>query len=271
MDPGCKGLEKWKDILHRKYLGDLILGNQKEIIFGIRAVTEAIQSGQELEKIFFRKDLRGEQSSELLNLTRKAGIPSQFVPIEKLNRYTRKNHQGVVALISPILYHDMEKLVPMVYESGRVPLMMVLDGITDVRNFGAIARTAECAGVDGLIIPHKGAARIHEDAVKTSAGALLTIPVCRHYNLVEAVRYLKNSGIRVVGATEKSKLTFYETSFMDPVAIIMGSEEKGISGALLKMCDELVSIPLFGNISSLNVSVAASLLMYEAIRQRTQN
>lgn len=271
MGPGCKGLEKWKDILRRKYLGDIILGNQKEIIFGIRAVTEAIQSGQELERIFFRKDLRGEQSSELMNLTSKAGIPSQFVPVEKLNRFTRKNHQGVVALISPILYHDIEKLVPMVYESGRVPLLMVLDGITDVRNFGAIARTAECAGVDGLIIPHKGAARIHEDAVKTSAGALLTIPVCRHYNLVEAVRYLKNSGIRAVGATEKSKLTFYETSFRDPVTIIMGSEEKGISGAILKMCDEIVSIPLFGNISSLNVSVAASLLMYEAIRQRTQD
>jgi 23S rRNA (guanosine2251-2'-O)-methyltransferase len=247
------------------------LGNQKEIIFGIRAVTEAIQTGQELERIFFRKDLRGEQSSELLNLTKKADIPSQFVPVEKLNRFTRKNHQGVVALISPILYHDLGKLVPMIYESGKVPLLMVLDGITDVRNFGAIARTAECAGVDGLIIPHKGAARIHEDAVKTSAGALLSIPVCRHYNLTEAVRYLKNSGIRAVGATEKSDLTFYETSFRDPVAFIMGSEEKGISGSILKMCDELVSIPLFGNISSLNVSVAASLLMYEAIRQRTQN
>ena len=271
MDPGCKGLEKWKDILHRKYLGESILGNQKEIIFGIRAVTEAIQSGQELERIFFRKDLRGEQSSELLNLAKKAGVPSQFVPVEKLNRFTRKNHQGVIALISPILYHDLEKLVPIIYESGRVPLLMVLDGITDVRNFGAIARTAECAGVDGLIIPHKGAARIHEDAVKTSAGALLSIPVCRHYNLSEAVRYLKNSGIRVVGATEKSDLSFYETSLRDPVAIIMGSEEKGISGAILKMCNELVSIPLFGNISSLNVSVAASLLMYEAIRQRTRD
>ena len=245
------------------------MGDQKEIIFGIRAVTEAIQSGQELERIFFRKDLRGELSSELLNLTRKSGVPSQFVPVEKLNRFTRKNHQGVVALISPILYHDLEKLVPMIYESGRVPLMMVLDGITDVRNFGAIARTAECAGVDGLIIPQKGAAMIHEDAVKTSAGALLSVPVCRHYNLTEAVRYLKNSGIRAIGATEKSGITFYETSFIDPVAIIMGSEDRGISGAVLKMCDELVSIPLFGNISSLNVSVAASLLMYEAIRQRT--
>jgi 23S rRNA (guanosine2251-2'-O)-methyltransferase len=264
-------LEKWKDILHGKYLGDIILGNQKEIIFGIQAVTEAIQSGQELERILFRKDLRGEHSSELLNLTRKAGIPSQFVPVEKLNRFTRKNHQGVVALISPILYHDMEKLVPMVYESGRVPLLVVLDGITDVRNFGAIARTAECAGVDGLIIPYKGAARIHEDAVKTSAGALLSVPVCRHFNLMEAVMYLKNSGIRIIGATEKSKLTFYETSFRDPVAIIVGSEEKGISGAVLTMCDDLVSIPVFGNISSLNVSVAASLLMYEAIRQRTHD
>jgi len=269
--PGCKGLEKWKDILCRKYLGDIILAKQKEIIFGIQAVTEAIQSGQELERIFFRKDLRGEHSAELLNLTRKAGIPSQFVPIEKLNRFTRKNHQGVVALISPILYHEMEKLVPTVYEAGRVPLLVVLDGITDVRNFGSIARSAECAGADGLIIPHKGAARIHEDAVKTSAGALLSIPVCRQYNLAEAVGYLKNSGIRVVGATEKSNLSYYKASFKDPLAIIVGSEENGISGAVLKMCDELVSIPLFGHISSLNVSVAASLLMYEAIRQRTQD
>jgi 23S rRNA (guanosine2251-2'-O)-methyltransferase len=247
------------------------LGNQKEIIFGIRAVTEAVQSGLELERIFFRKDLRGEQSSALLNLTKRAGIPSQFVPVEKLNRFTRKNHQGVVALISPILYHDLEKLIPVIYESGKVPLLMVLDGITDVRNFGAIARTSECAGVDGLIIPQRGAARIHEDAVKTSAGALLSIPVCRHYNLVEAVRYLRNSGIKTVGATEKSDLSFYETSFRDPVAIIMGSEEKGISTSILKLCDELVSIPLFGNIASLNVSVAASLLIYEAIRQRTRD
>lgn len=247
------------------------MGNYKEIIFGIRTVTEAIQSGQELERIFFRKDLRGEQSSTLLNLTKRAGIPSQFVPVEKLNRFTRKNHQGVVALISPILYHDLEKLIPVIYESGKVPLLIVLDGITDVRNFGAIARTAECAGVDGLIIPQRGAARIHEDAVKTSAGALLSIPVCRHYNLVEAVRYLRNSGIKTVGATEKSDLSFYETSFRDPVAIIMGSEEKGISTSILKLCDELVSIPLFGNIASLNVSVAASLLIYEAIRQRTRD
>ena len=145
------------------------MGNQKEIIFGIRAVTEAVQSGQEFERIFFRKDLRGEQSSSLLALVKRTGIPTQFVPVEKLNRFTRNNHQGVVALISPILYHELEKLVPMVFESGQVPLLLVLDGITDVRNFGAIVRTAECAGVHGLVVPHKGGARIHEDAVKTSA------------------------------------------------------------------------------------------------------
>jgi 23S rRNA (guanosine2251-2'-O)-methyltransferase len=156
----------------------------------------------------------------------------------------------------------------MIFESGKVPLLMVLDGITDVRNFGAIARTSECAGVDGLVIPFKGAASIHEDAVKTSAGALLSVPVCREQNLLAAVRYLQNSGVRIVGATEKSNLTFYESNFRDPLAIVMGSEETGISDSLLKLCDELVSIPLFGNISSLNVSVAASLLMYEAIRQR---
>lgn len=245
------------------------MGNQKEIIFGIRAVTEAVQSGQEFERIFFRKDLRGEQSSSLLALVKRTGIPTQFVPVEKLNRFTRNNHQGVVALISPILYHELEKLVPMVFESGQVPLLLVLDGITDVRNFGAIVRTAECAGVHGLVVPHKGGARIHEDAVKTSAGALLSVPVCRHHNLADAVKYLKNCGIRAIGATEKTDLTFYKTNLRDPVAIIMGSEEKGISGAVLKICDELVSIPLFGKIASLNVSVAASLLIYEAIRQRT--
>jgi 23S rRNA (guanosine2251-2'-O)-methyltransferase len=246
------------------------LGNQKEFIFGIRAVTEAVQSGQELERIFFRKDLRGEQSSTLLALVKRTGIPTQFVPVERLNRFTRKNHQGVVALISPILYHELEKLIPSLFESGKVPLLLVLDGISDVRNFGAIARTAECAGVHGLVIPYKGSARIHEDAVKTSAGALLSIPVCRHHSLADAAKYLKNCGIRAIGATEKTDLTFYETNLRDPVAIIMGSEEKGISGAVLKVCDELVSIPLFGKISSLNVSVAASLLIYEAIRQRTR-
>lgn len=231
-------------------------------------MTEAIQSGQELERVFFRKGLQGELTSGLLALARKSGVPIQFVPVEKLNQFTRKNHQGVVALISPILYHDLEKLVPGLFEAGKIPLLLVLDGITDVRNFGAIARTAECAGVHGLVIPQSGSARIHEDAVKTSSGALLTVPVCRAASLSDTVKYLKNSGIRITGTTEKASLNFYDTDMKDPLAIVIGSEEKGIHPSILALCDEEVSIPVYGQIASLNVSVAASLLMYEAVRQR---
>ncbi len=244
------------------------MSKQKDIIFGIRAVTEAIQSGQELEHVFFRKGLQGDLAAELLSHARKSGVPIQFVPVEKLNRFTRKNHQGVVALISPILYHDLEQLVPGLFESGAVPLILVLDGITDVRNFGAIARSAECAGVHGLVIPHGGSARIHEDAVKTSAGALLTVPVCRVHRLDDALRYLRNSGIRIVAATEKAPLDFVKADLKDPLAIVVGSEEKGIHPSILALCDEEVAIPVYGQIASLNVSVAASLLMYEALRQR---
>jgi len=245
------------------------VGSKKEIIFGIRAVEEAIQSGQELERVFVRKDLRGEQSADLLHRMRNAGIPFQLVPQEKLNQFTRKNHQGIVALISPILYHDVTKLIPALFESGRTPLLLVLDGITDVRNFGAISRSAECAGVDGIILPFKGSAMIQEDAVKTSAGALMSIPVCRVDSLPDAVKYLKNSGIKVVGATESADTSIFKADLKDPLAIVMGSEERGISGGLIAVCDETVVIPIYGKISSLNVSVAASILVYEAVRQRT--
>ena len=241
---------------------------QKEIIFGIRAVTEAIKSGQELERVFFRKGLQGDLASELLSLTRRSGVPMQFVPVEGLNRFTRKNHQGVVALISPILYYNIEQLVPGLFETGKIPLLLVLDGINDVRNFGAITRSAECAGVHGIIIPSSGSARINEDAVKTSSGALLTVPVCRASRLEDAVRYLKNSGIRIVGATEKASMSFHQANLRDPLAIVMGSEEKGIHSSMLALCDQEISIPVFGHIASLNVSVAASLLVYEAVRQR---
>lgn len=243
--------------------------NKNEIIFGIRSVEEAIQTGQELERVFVRKDLRGEHASGLLQKIKKNGIPYQLVPLEKLNRFTRKNHQGVVALISPILYHDLSGLLPAIYEKGKIPLLLILDGITDVRNFGAIARTCECAGVDGIIIPFKGSARIHEDAVKTSAGALLNIPVSRTGNLPEAVRYLKNSGVKIIGATESSARSLFRADLKDPLAIVMGSEEKGISKKLLAMCDETLAIPVYGVISSLNVSVAASIILYEAVRQRS--
>jgi 23S rRNA (guanosine2251-2'-O)-methyltransferase len=206
--------------------------------------------------------------NKLVSFARKNGIPMQFVPVEKLNQFTRKNHQGVVALISPILYHNIEQLVPGLYEAGKSPLLLVLDGITDVRNFGAIARSAECAGVDGLVIPFGGAARIHEDAVKTSAGALMNIPVCRTPMLEDAIKFLKNSGIKIVGATEKARLNFHEADMKNPVAIVMGSEERGIHPSIQALCDQEVSIPVYGQIASLNVSVAASLLMYEAVRQR---
>ena len=189
--------------------------------------------------------------------------------MEKLNQFTRKNHQGVVALISPILYHNLDQLVPGLYESGEVPLLLVLDSITDVRNFGAIARSAECAGVHGLIIPKSGSARIHEDAVKTSAGALLTVPVCRVASLANAIKFLKNSGIRIIGATEKATENLYKADLKDPMAFVLGSEEKGIQTSILALCDQEVSIPVYGQIASLNVSVAASLLMYEAVRQRS--
>ena len=232
-------------------------------------MSEALQSGQELERVYFRKGLQGELASGLVSDARKSGFPVQFVPQEKLNQFTRKNHQGVVALISPILYHKLEQLVPGLYEAGRIPLLFVLDGITDVRNFGAIARSAECAGVDALIIPESGSARIHEDAVKTSAGALLSVPVCREARLNEAVKYLKNSGIHIIGASEKASVEFYKADLKDPVAIVMGSEEKGIHPSILAFCDQQVAIPVHGQIASLNVSVAASLLMYEAVRQRT--
>ncbi len=238
------------------------------MIFGIRAVTEAIQSGKELERVFFRRGLQGELATELVSLARQTGVPIQFVPSDKLNRFTRKNHQGVVALISPILYHNLEQLIPGLFEAGTVPLLLVLDGITDVRNFGAIARSAECAGVHGLIIPHSGSARIHEDAVKTSAGALLSVPVCRVAGLADAIKYLKNSGIRILGASEKAPLEFYRADMKDPLAIVMGSEEKGIHPSILELCDQQVSVPVYGRIASLNVSVAASLLVYEAVRQR---
>jgi 23S rRNA (guanosine2251-2'-O)-methyltransferase len=246
------------------------LAEQREIIFGIRPVLEAIRAGQELDRVFFKKGLQGELAAELLSLARKTGVPIQFVPAGKLNRFTRKNHQGVVAMISPILYHNLEQLVPLLFETGKLPLLLVLDGITDVRNFGAIVRTAECAGVHGIVVPWSGSARIHEDAVKTSAGALLTVPICRVSRLDETLKFLKDSGIIIIGSTEKASLNFHDAVYSDPLAFVMGSEEKGIHPSILALCDEQVSIPVYGNIASLNVSVAASLLMYEALRQRGQ-
>ncbi|MDZ7740909.1 MAG: 23S rRNA (guanosine(2251)-2'-O)-methyltransferase RlmB [Bacteroidota bacterium] len=238
-------------------------------IYGIRPVIEAVESGKEIEKLLIQKGLRSELHHELMKLVSERSIPYQFVPIQKLNRVTRKNHQGVLAFVSLIAYQKIENVLPMVFEDGRVPFILLLDGITDVRNLGAIARTAECAGVDALVIPEKGSAQVNPDAMKTSAGALNKIPVCREKSLKQACLFLKNSGVRLIAASEKSEQPYYRSNMLDPVAIIMGSEEKGVGSNLQLICDEVVSIPMKGEIQSLNVSVAAGILIFEGAKQRS--
>lgn len=237
-------------------------------VFGIRAVMEAIDSGKEIESLFIQKGISGDLFRELRKLIDQHQIKYQYVPIEKLNRLTTKNHQGVVAFISPISFHKVEDLIPFVYENGETPLLLVLDRITDVRNFGAIARTAECAGVHGIVIPLKESAAIHSDSIKTSAGALFKIPVCRVHSLKKAVEYMQESGLQVIGCSEKNDESLYTVDFTTPTAIVMGSEEDGISNDLMRILDRFAKIPLKGEIESLNVSVAAGVVLYEAVRQR---
>ena len=239
-----------------------------EYIYGTRAVIEAINTGKTIERGFIKTGLNNELYQQLLSLIKENEIAFQFVPIEKINRITRKNHQGVLAFISPVEYSNIEMLLPVLFETGKEPLILVLDQITDVRNFGAIARSAECAGVDAIIIPEKGMAHIGADAVKTSAGAIHHIPVCKVSNLLKTIQYLKDSGIQIVAATEKADNIYTEGNFKTPVAIVMGSEESGISQSILNLADQKLKIPLFGKIESLNVSVSAALMMYEAVRQR---
>ena len=215
-----------------------------------------------------KRGLTGENSKELMELIHQHKVNYQLVPAEKLDRITRKNHQGVIALVSPVSFFDLEEIVVRIFEEGKTPFLMLLDSISDVRNFGAIVRTAECAGVDAIIIPEKGSARISSDAVKTSAGALLKVPVCRVSNLKKTVSYLQDSGIAVFGVSEKAVQTYYQHEFSGPVCLVMGAEDTGISNEVLRICDNLVKIPLLGSIESLNVSVAASVLMYEVVRQR---
>ncbi|MDQ1086272.1 MULTISPECIES: 23S rRNA (guanosine(2251)-2'-O)-methyltransferase RlmB [unclassified Siphonobacter] len=238
---------------------------KSEFIFGIQPVLEAIRAGKEIDKLLVQRELG---NVEVLEFARLRNIPTQKVPKQKLDQITRKNHQGVIAFISAIHYAKLENVVADIFEQGKTPLLLVLDRVTDVRNFGAIARTAECAGVQALVIPAKGGAQINSDAMKTSSGALNFLPVCRENDLLETVRFLQNSGIQVVACTEKVSKTLYEADFSVPTAIILGSEEDGISDQLLRTADELVSIPMAGRVASLNVSVANGIILYEAIRQR---
>ena len=242
--------------------------DKSQVVFGIRAVIEAIESGKQVDKVLMKKDLGGELARELLSVTREYNVPVQRVPVERINKVTRKNHQGVIAFMAAVDYYHVDDIVPALYDEGINPLVVVLDGVTDVRNFGAIARTCECAGVKCIVSPERNSVSVNADAVKTSAGALNYLPVCRERNLVKAVQYLRDSGFKVMGASEKTDLNYTKADFTGPVAIVLGAEDTGISTDVLKLCDTLVAIPEFGQINSLNVSVAGGIMIYEVVRQR---
>lgn len=244
--------------------------DKSEMIFGVRAVIEALQAGKEIDKILVKKDIQSDLSKELFAALKGTLIPVQRVPIERINRITRKNHQGVIAFISSVTYQKAEDLLPYFFEQGVNPVFVMLDGITDVRNFGAIARTCECAAVNAVIIPAKGSVSVNGDAMKTSAGALHTLPVCREQNLKSTLQYLKDSGFHLVAATEKGDYDYTKADYTGPVCIVMGAEDTGVSYENLALCDEWVKIPMLGQIESLNVSVAAGILIYEAVKQRTK-
>ncbi|WP_099366781.1 23S rRNA (guanosine(2251)-2'-O)-methyltransferase RlmB [Sphingobacterium sp. 1.A.4] len=239
-----------------------------QMVFGIRAVMEAIDSGKEIESLFVQRGLSGPLFAEFKAMVKEYELSFQQVPIEKLNRITKKNHQGVIAVISPITYHNVEDILSEIYEKGETPLFIMLDGVTDVRNMGAIARTAECAGVHAIIVPKKGSAEINPDAIKTSAGALYKIPVCRQDSLSKTSKFLIESGVQLVVSTEKTEESIYSVDYTVPTCIIMGAEDVGVSDDLIRISDKLAKIPMFGEIESLNVSVSAGVVIYEALRQR---
>ncbi len=242
---------------------------KQECIFGIRAVMEAIQQEKEIDKVMFRQGNRGELFQQLFTLVREQGIPFQYVPEEAFKAFADRNHQGVLAEVAPVPYRELDEVLDEVEARGRVPFVLILDRITDVRNFGGIVRSAECAGVDAVVIPNKNSAKISSDALKTSAGALYRVPVCRALNLKRVVRELKfRRGIRVYAATEKAEKVYTAADMRVPVAIVLGSEDKGIDEGLLAVVTDRVRIPQQGEIESLNVSAAAAVMMFEVVRQR---
>lgn len=241
---------------------------KEQQIFGIRAIIEAVQAGKEIDKVFVQKDLQGDLMKELLKVLKQNGVNFSYVPVEKLNRLGNRNHQGAVASISPISFADLDELIATLLEENKKPLFIVLDGISDARNFGAIIRTAECTGVNGIIIPKQGSAPVNGDTVKTSTGAVFNIPICKVEHVKDAVFHLQSCGIKTVAATEKTNNNIYDIDFTEPVAIVMGSEDKGVNPSVLKVVDEKAKLPMFGTISSLNVSVACGAFLYEVVRQR---
>ncbi len=241
---------------------------QQQLIFGTRPLIEALQSGKEIEKVFIQKGLSGNAFKELMPLLKENGVPYQVVPKEKLNRITRKNHQGIIAAVSPVSFYDVEQIIPSIYERGESPFILILDKVTDVRNFGAILRTAHSAGVHAVVIPDKNSAQLNSGTVKSSAGAIYKLPLCRVHNLKDTILFLKESGLKVFAATEKAEKNYFEEDFSEPLALIMGSEGEGISPAYLKLSDKQIKIPMLGEIASLNVSAATAVLLYEVVRQR---
>src|SRR6201993_4358388 len=242
--------------------------SNENYIFGIRAVMEAIEAGKEIDRILVQRGITGDLYNQLRKVLKGTDIVYQLVPPEKIKKITTKNHQGIIAYLSEVTYYKTEDLLPTVFEEGKIPLLLVLDKVTDVRNFGAISRSAECAGVDMIIIPARGSAQINADAIKTSVGALHRIPVCRENNLKETLNYIKDYGLQLVACHEKTDKLIYSADLKLPTAIIMGSEESGISGEYLKLADKAVKIPMVGKIASLNVSVATGIVLFEAIRQK---
>ncbi len=241
---------------------------KEHLIFGIRAIIEAIQAGKEVDKVFIQKEISGDLMKDLMKVMKRGNINFSYVPVEKLNRLTHNNHQGAVATISPVSFHDIESLISNVTESGKTPLFLILDQISDARNFGAIIRTAECTGVNGIIVQKAGSAPVNGDTVKTSAGAVFNIPICKVEHIKDAIFYLQSSDIKTVAATEKTENQIYDLDLTVPVAIIMGSEDRGINPSVLKIVDEKAKLPMYGTIGSLNVSVACGAFLYEAVRQR---
>ncbi|MDT0684858.1 23S rRNA (guanosine(2251)-2'-O)-methyltransferase RlmB [Autumnicola psychrophila] len=244
--------------------------NEKETtrIFGIRAVIEAIESGKSIDKIYIQKGLSGNIIKDLENHIRKGNYNISYVPVEKLNKLSKGNHQGVIASISPVEFKSMDEVVRDAFNSTSTPLFLLLDQLTDVRNFGAIIRTAECCGVNAIIIPEKGGAPLNADAVKTSAGAIFNVPICKVNHIKDAVFYLQSSDVQLVAATEKTNDTIYDIDLKKPTAIVMGNEAKGVSSSILKTVDHRAKLPMMGKIESLNVSVACGAILYEVVRQR---
>jgi len=241
---------------------------ENKMIFGLHSVIEAIEASKDIEKIYFKRDLSSESVKILFDKAKNLNIPVQKVPLEKLNFFTEKKHQGVVAFLSEITYMDITSIIPNIYEEGKVPFVIVLDGVTDVRNFGAIARTCECAGVDAIVVSTHKSAASNADAIKVSAGALHHIPICRTENLANTVKFLKNSGLKIIGISEKAKYLYTKEEYNIPIALVLGAEDIGISPEILKLCESTAKIPVFGQIQSLNVSVAAGIVIYEAVKNR---